>query len=341
MFARSTQLPGTRRSTLARLLGGTATLVTVGSFLSVPVAGAATAAWCAPSGVLVAADLPAEVSPADCDLSGRTLAAGSVRVDVPTPGHGVSAADRGTGGESSLRVFTDATGVVTISQGDAEDAAPTPVGAAALGAPKTVVGLAAACRDSNYAGMGYKFTGTFVWYRNNAGTPKNIAAAAGTAIAQATADVTRGSNRCGFTRPVRLGQRLAGSTTRKPQITAAGSCYSAGDGVSVTGWMKLPKVLAYTCSYYRKLNGKWVVSESDMALSNSFSWFTSSVPRGCRYTFDLRGVVAHERGHTFGLGHVGKTSTLTMAPFSQPCTTANRSLGYGDYRGLSTMYGVA
>jgi hypothetical protein len=188
--------------------------------------------------------------------------------------------------------------------------------------------------------MGYKFSGTFIWYRNTANTPRSVSSTAGTAIIQATTATASGSNRCGFTRTPRLGQSYRGLTTRKPQVTAAGTCYSSGDGYSVTGWMRLPKVLAYTCSYYRRQGSKWVVSESDMALSTSFDWFTGSVPRGCTYTFDLRGVVAHERGHTFGLGHVSSGSSLTMAPYSQPCTTANRTLGYGDYRGLSTMYGT-
>jgi hypothetical protein len=256
-----------------------------------------------------------------------------VQVEVPAPGYGVSATDGGAGGESALRVLTDASGVVSLSRGG--------VGAAALTAPQAAVAKPAACRDGAYSSMGYKFSGRFDWRLNSAGTPSYLGRHAAPAIMLATSEVARGANKCGLRRPVRLSQRYLGTTTKKPQITSAGSCQSGGDGVSVTGWMRLTKVLAYTCSYYRWNGQKWIVSESDMALSTAFRWFTAGVPGGCRYTFDLRGVVVHERGHTFGLGHVDsrRNASLTMSPYSAPCTTANRALGYGDYRGLSNMYG--
>lgn len=341
MIARS--LPSTRT-----LTGTVGALAAVGAMLSVPFSSAvatsalpaarpAAAEWCAAQGELAVEAMPTTISPATCDLSGRTLVAGSVRIDVPAAGHGVSASDGAANGESMLRVFTAGDGVVTIVRDEHS------VGAAAFAAPKAAVSTSsAACRDQSFSGMGYKFNGTFTWKRNGTGTPKQVGASAATAMLTATADVARGTNRCGQSRPVKLKQTYTGLTSLKPQVTSSGSCYSKGDGVSVTGWMKLPKVLAYTCSYYR-WNGKaWVVSESDMALSTSFNWFTSaSAPRGCRYTFDLRGVIAHERGHTFGLGHVASSSSLTMSPYSKPCTTANRTLGYGDYRGLSSMYGVS
>jgi hypothetical protein len=333
-----------RPSRRTRIVSVAGVLAAGGAALALPVLAApATAAWCAPTGVLAASAMPGTVSPSACDLAGRTIASGSARVTVPGRGSGVSARDGGTGGESTLVVLTAPDGTVTITHQTPERHEDGGVAGGGAATATTAAATAAACRDGSYASMGYKFTGRYDWYLNSSGTPGYLRATSLGTIKTATADVTRGSNKCGLSRKPKLTQRFVGGTTRRPQITSAGTCTSKGDGVSTTGWMYLPKVLAYTCSYY-KWNGKaWVVSESDMALSTAFKWFTAGVPRGCRYTFDLRGVVVHERGHTFGLGHVDNRThgSLTMSPYSAPCTTANRALGYGDYRGLSQMYGVS
>jgi hypothetical protein len=344
---RPTLTPARRR---ARLFGVIGVVAATGAALAAQSAIEGTAAaWCSPAGVLRADTLPGTVSPADCDLRGREIASGSARLTVPAPGSGISALEgKADGGESTLILLTAPDGSVTITHQTPEDHE-TPAnhaGGPAGGGAATATSAAAttaACRDGSYTTMGYKFTGRFDWYLNSSGTPGYLRSSALSTIATATADVARGSNKCGLARKPKLSQRYAGGTSRRPQITAAGSCTSRGDGVSVTGWMKLPRVLAYTCSYYKWNGRSWVVSESDMAMSTAFSWFTGRIPSGCTYTFDLRGVVVHERGHTFGLGHVDSHAhgSLTMSPYSAPCTTANRALGYGDYRGLSLMYGVS
>jgi hypothetical protein len=51
--------------------------------------------------------------------------------------------------------------------------------------------------------------------------------------------------------------------------------------------------------------------------------------------------VTHERGHTFGLGHVSESShaRLTMSYRSNgPCQGSERSLGLGDWKGLCGNY---
>jgi len=49
--------------------------------------------------------------------------------------------------------------------------------------------------------------------------------------------------------------------------------------------------------------------------------------------------MTHERGHTFGLDHVGTQSSdthseLTMYPSVKPCNDSHRTLGLGDMLGL-------
>jgi len=54
--------------------------------------------------------------------------------------------------------------------------------------------------------------------------------------------------------------------------------------------------------------------------------------------------MTHERGHTFGMGHVSETGrgNLTMSTnVNGPRQMAERSLGRGDVRGLGAKYSDA
>jgi hypothetical protein len=70
-------------------------------------------------------------------------------------------------------------------------------------------------------------------------------------------------------------------------------------------------------------------------------WTTDPNARSCRGSYDLQSTVTHERGHTFGLGHVSESShgNLTMSDRSNgPCQSSERSLGRGDVLGLGNKY---
>ncbi|WP_338089092.1 matrixin family metalloprotease [Nannocystis pusilla] len=57
--------------------------------------------------------------------------------------------------------------------------------------------------------------------------------------------------------------------------------------------------------------------------------------------FSVKAVMTHERGHTFGLGHVGESShgDLTMSPtINGPCQDSESTLGEGDVAGLRALY---
>ena len=56
--------------------------------------------------------------------------------------------------------------------------------------------------------------------------------------------------------------------------------------------------------------------------------------------YDVEGVMTHERGHTFGLGHVPEAShaKLTMSERIRSCQSSERTLGLGDVRGLEKKY---
>jgi len=70
-------------------------------------------------------------------------------------------------------------------------------------------------------------------------------------------------------------------------------------------------------------------------------WTTSPRSGSCRGMWDLEGVMTHERGHTFGLGHVSETGhgNLTMSTtINGACQMAKRTLGRGDVLGLGGKY---
>lgn len=79
---------------------------------------------------------------------------------------------------------------------------------------------------------------------------------------------------------------------------------------------------------------------SDIKINKGdFRWTTS--PRSCRGRYDLEGVMTHERGHTFGLGHVPEAGhgNLTMSTtINGACQLSERTLGRGDVRGLGQKY---
>jgi hypothetical protein len=71
------------------------------------------------------------------------------------------------------------------------------------------------------------------------------------------------------------------------------------------------------------------------------NWTTRPKARSCKGKYDVESTVAHERGHTFGLGHVPESGhgNLTMSDRSNgPCQLSERSLGRGDVRGLGEKY---
>jgi hypothetical protein len=76
-----------------------------------------------------------------------------------------------------------------------------------------------------------------------------------------------------------------------------------------------------------------------MRITTTADWFTGGVPAGCSNQFSLEGVATHERGHTYGLGHVN-SQALTMRPRVGPCGSSRNlvTLGLGDMLGLEQKY---
>jgi len=241
-----------------------------------------------------------------------------------------------------------ATALVTVSAA-APLAAPADdvivIGEAILASPATLTATTTAtstmagCDDASYDLRGWRLGSTYSWYYNGADAPASVAAGALAAITNGTKNVVAGVNRCGITASLSMSQQYLGSTTRAAQIGTDGSC-TGNDGVSVSSWGTLPAgVLGVACAYYRSSSG--TLTASDMMLNKDMRWFIRK-PIACSGMFDLKSVVVHERGHTFGLGHVSQTTSAyqVMSPKTRACDISKRKLNAGDLAGLTALYGA-
>jgi hypothetical protein len=53
----------------------------------------------------------------------------------------------------------------------------------------------------------------------------------------------------------------------------------------------------------------------------------------------MQGIAAHERGHSYGMGHPpGSHANLVMNSFADACTTKYEKLGLGDMEGIAGDY---
>lgn len=288
------------------------------------------AGWCQPGAAVAAAALPGRLAPGACDRTDVTIRDGAAGVALPARGITVSAAVLTVNGDQLLTVARALDGSVSIRRG-----------APAMSAP-TAAAASSGCSSSAYVDLGYQVGGGYAWKYNGKGAPTNVSGSALTNIKTATTNITSGRDACGIAGKPRTGQSFTGTTTKAPGLTSDARCQSGPDQVNVTGWKALTAngVLAVTCTY--SFSGSNNVADSDVAINSKFKWATSAA--GCSNAYDLQGVMTHERGHTFGLGHPAATSAnqgLTMYPSVRPCDFSIRTLGKGDLLGLFKIYGKA
>ena len=283
-------------------------------------------AWCVPGGRVAAAALPARLAAGTCEADGVTIADGPASVVLPERGTGVAASVLTTTGAHVLRVARAADGSVTIERD-------LP---AALAPEASAQAAASACSSSAFVKLGYRVGTTYRWRYNAANAPANVRAGALTALKAATSAITNGNDGCGIAGKPRVGHAFAGTTAAAPGVSASGGC-GVADRTSVTGWKSLTSgALAVTCTRWAGTGN--VVTESDAALNTRYAWVTGTA--ACSNALDLQGVVTHERGHTFGLGHA-PDADLTMYPSLPYCDPKWRTLGRGDLLGLFSIYGRA
>lgn len=247
-------------------------------------------------------------------------------VVVPAAGEGVHAEAVLTNGKTvEFQLETDVGGRVALVRHEEPIKSVQSADVSALGA----------CDEGAYNLLGWRWSSTYRWYFKADATPSELTVAdAESAIRQSTTNITQVHNNCGLTDTVSATQEYMGRTTTATNITTSGGCESR-DGKSVTGFGDLPTgTLAVTCTWYSSGDAL----ESDARVNKAdYNWTVDAGSSSCSNKFGLEAVMTHERGHTFGLGHVS-SNYLTMRPAFGPCDSSGATLGLGDVRGLRAKY---
>lgn len=261
---------------------------------------------------------------------GDLLVNGAIAVVAPPPGHGVwGEAILEDGRTDVLGVETRLDGSVAVSSWGASD----DIGLMALPtAPSD-------CDDGARSTLPYKWKTTFNWYFSARSTPSGLKKrGVETALRNATRNIVRSLNSCDLADKVGATASYQGRVRRGLQIAPDGVCKSSGDGRSVTSFGQLAEgTLGVACTWFR---GDGTATESDVRLNKAQKWAVR-VTDSCMDRWIIEAVTTHERGHTFGLGHVDEVmhGNLTMSPrINGPCQKSEARLGRGDVLALRSLY---
>ena len=150
--------------------------------------------------------------------------------------------------------------------------------------------------------------------------------------------ITESRNDCGMADRVSAKAEYLGRTRKRATLCSQGRL----DGANTVAFGPAPTgMLGMACSAWSiGPDGTQNVGESDIRLTQGEAWTMTPDAPTCANASDLVGVVAHEAGHVFGLGHAGGTDGLnqTMAPSASGCNGAGRTLGRGDVVALRKLY---
>lgn len=251
-----------------------------------------------------------------------------VGVIVPEPGTEVwAAALRPDSGTSVLGVETRADGSVVVHRG--------PVVTVEAGEP---VGPAqGACSDGAYSLHADTWKKSYRWQFNKDSAPSEVDADRATsAVRDGVGNIPQANNDCGLADRVGATQKYQGTTGQDGNIGSDSTCKSS-NGKNVVGFGNLLAAhLAFSCWWI--MNGN--VVEGDIRLNKTEYDWVVKIGGGCATKFSVEGVVTHEAGHVFGLGHVSEAlhGSLTMSSVMLACQSSEKTLGLGDVRGLEAQY---
>jgi hypothetical protein len=290
---------------------------------------------CAPGKQTIdARALPATVvEPGRCPVAGREIEDGPVTSAVPAPGNGIYAEALATTGAQALEVRRLEDGAIELGH-VGEETAEASRTAATRSSPEE-------CRDAAHQSNDWRVVESLGYRINHGSIPPELSrVAAEAAIRRAGGNITGTDNDC------KMGDRVPAvlnyNGDSEAQAIGPFGCVG-GDGTNVVSFGDLESgILAKACIYFREEAGFNRVVGSDIQVNKAdYRWTTRPRARSCKGRYDLEAVVTHERGHTFGLGHVLEQdhAKLTMSGgINGPCQMSERSLGRGDVLGLDRKY---
>lgn len=257
---------------------------------------------------------------------------------VPERGMGVYAEALTVTGAQELEIIHHANGDIELVHVGEETSADDEVTGGGNPGPDEYL-------DSAFNDQDRKWTQSVPWYFNVGSRPSNLSSTEATgAVRQGGINITQVNNLCGRGDNVSAALDYGGTTSRMTDMDASGNCDFVRDDVSVVDFGDLPSgTLATNCNFFlTNFNGYDTIVESDITLNKfDHSWTTTPTSSSCSNRWDVESVMTHERGHTFGLGHVSESThgSLTMSSaINRACGTNERTLGKGDWLGLENKY---
>jgi hypothetical protein len=281
--------------------------------------------------VIPAAELPERVDLEECPIGGSVITDHGVETVIPAPGEGSYVEALTTEGPQELQVTRYRNGTVELEHvgdetAEAQDELEIGVAGSSPGE----------CSDQAYTNAPYRVEFNLRWYFNRNTTPDELSSkSALSAIRRGTQNITDTQSKC------RRADRVPHFMDYEG-FTSAHACPGHNDRMTVVSFGTLPQgTLAQTCTVYEIDDHENRTKWSDILINKArYNWTTNPGAR-CESKYDLETVVTHERGHTFGLGHVseGSHGKLTMSErINGMCQSSERSLGLGDWRGLDRKY---
>jgi hypothetical protein len=160
-------------------------------------------------------------------------------------------------------------------------------------------------------------------------------------VKAANGNMRKGRNTCGKPHLRTPVGRYLGHSAIQPNIKPSGGSIRCGayNTRNVVGFGSLPGgLLGWTCYWYLNRSGRMGAADIMIDTGNAL---TTHLPKQCSNKWDFEGIVTHEFGHAYGMGHTGPGhSHLTMQHAATPCSTYARTLGLGDWLGMKRMYGA-
>ena len=202
------------------------------------------------------------------------------------------------------------------------------------------------CTDGAYTLHNWKWYDGMKWRYNIGSTPSDAGgqSAVDTAVRQGTNEITLSINDCGWSDLVSAQHSYEGTTSDGVDWKSDWSgCKATGDGKNRVKFSNPTwNSLARTCTWYVSISGVNKAVESDIAFNKAkYKWDpTGSCQGNGGQRYSVRAVMAHERGHTYGINHVGENNhpNLTMSTRAERCSDIAYTLGKGDMLALRNRY---
>jgi len=331
-------------------LTGIACILVLGSICVLPQAAADDGEECGlpANGSVDTQEVPQGTDVVECDLVGRPLDLGPTSLEIPPAGESVTMTADGVDDDGVTAVVTTAAdGEVSYKVDEiGEEAASTDGQEPDLvwtGAIPSSVYATNGCDDPYTGATRSKYLrSTWNFYIGDGGLPATGSAAQfASAIEAAGKTWSTEITPCSSTDLSRAPDvNYAGTTTTEADIGVSGSttvCTSR-DGTSTIDAGDLSTgVVAANCTW---TNDSEDVIESDIRFNIGDYDFTYTPATDCSGHYDVRSVMAHEVGHTYGMKDKEAPSSVyqTMYYASHRCHSWARDLGKSDLSHLRSHY---